>query len=71
MKLNINPFYTFLYKTLAKLIGVILLFLLGAYTYTAGFFGCIIVSLFVYTTAVIATHRFVKDTLDYFYKPKQ
>jgi len=72
MKFNINPFYTFLYKTVAKFIGVVLLFLLGAYTYTAGFFGCIIVSLFVYTTAVIATHRFVKDTLDYFYnnKPK-
>lgn len=71
MKFNINPFYTFLYKTVAKFIGVVLLFLLGAYVYTAGFFGCIIVAIFVYTTAVIATFQFVKDTLNYFYnKPK-
>ena len=59
--MRINKAYTFLYLTLAKIIGIVLLFWLGTYSLTAGFYGDIIFALFIYLTAVIFSYRTIKS----------
>ncbi len=66
---KINPLYKFIYKVIAKIIAIFLLFLLASYLYTAGFAGCIILATFVYVTAGIAIFDTIKFIINYFSKP--
>jgi len=59
--MKFNKAYLFLYKTLAKIIGITLLFYFASMLLTAGFEGDIILALFCYLTATIFTYRTIKS----------
>jgi asparagine N-glycosylation enzyme membrane subunit Stt3 len=58
--MKISPRVKFAYLFLAKIIGIVLLYWLAAFCNTAGFYGDIILALFIYLTAIICTFKTLK-----------
>jgi hypothetical protein len=63
--MKIDPKVKFAYLFLAKLIGIFLLFSLGTFCLTAPFYGDIIISLFIYLTAILILIKVVKDVVSF------
>jgi uncharacterized protein (DUF983 family) len=61
-----NPLYRFLYLTLAKVILIFSIFLLGSFIWTQPIWGAIIIALFVYLTGAVITIETIKSIYQFF-----